>query len=299
MTAATRADDLQIDSIGIIGAGRLGGSLVAALQAAGYPVRAVGSRNPDSAARVAGRASPGPEVLLPQQVVSWCDLIFLAVPDTAIEELAASLPWRPGMAAVHTSGATDLQVLAGASSAGVHAGCWHPLQSFPSAEGSVARFHGIVCGIEALPPLRDYLERMPADLGATPVGLEGVDRALYHAAAVLVSNDAVALMAAASRSWAAAGLPAELAREALAPLLRGAAASIAARDLPEALTGPVARGDVGTVALHLAAFDRANLTELAALYRLLGLELLRLPLTLDSGTSQHLRALFESAGDRG
>jgi predicted short-subunit dehydrogenase-like oxidoreductase (DUF2520 family) len=225
------------------------------------------------------------------------------VPDGEIAPLAASLPWRDGCFAVHCSGALTLDVLAPAAQAGTLTGCLHPLQAFPAREGDASRFHDIACGVEAPPPLDATLERIVADLGASVVRLEGVDRARYHAAAVFASNYAVALAAAARRAWELAGLPADRARAALAPLMLGAAQNIAAvtnDDLATALTGPIARGDIATVERHLAAFEGNADTapdgdpELAALYRRLGAELLALDLDHPPAVAARLRELLEA-----
>jgi predicted short-subunit dehydrogenase-like oxidoreductase (DUF2520 family) len=113
---------------------------------------------------------------------------------------------------------------------------------------------------------------MVMKMGATPISLAGVDRSLYHVAAVFASNYAVAIMAAAEKAWTAAGLSARTARPALSPLLTAVAANIARMDLTDALTGPVARGDAETVERHLLALmaDPALLD----LYRRLADELL-------------------------
>lgn len=277
-------------AIGIIGPGRLGCSLALALSGAGYRVVALSARRREVAEALASRLTDAPLAVAPAALVERCDWVFLTVPDGAIAALAASLPWRPGQAAIHCSGALGLDVLASSVTAGAMAGCLHPLQSFPSPDGDATRFAGIVCGVEAAAPLGEQLERLASDLGATSVRLEGIDRARYHAAAVFASNYAVALMAAAERSWAAAGLPQGSAREALTPLLMGAAANVARQPLPEALTGPVARGDVATVERHLAAL--AGEPALAVLYAALGAELTRLDLGLDDGVAASLEESF-------
>ena len=172
----------------------------------------------------------------------------------------------------------------------------HPLQTFPGDEEpsrARARFEGIACGVEASAPLDELLEAIVDDLGARSFRLEGVDRAAYHAAAVFVSNDVVAAMAAATRAWALAGLEAGNARDALSPLLRASAAAIAERRLEQALTGPVARGDLDTVRGHLESL--AAEPELQALYRLLGSELLRLDLGHEQQVASELRALLDSS----
>ena len=280
-------------SIGVVGAGRLGGALATALLAAGYAVSRVASRTHERAEALATRLE-GARAVEAAAVVGECDLVVLAVPDAAIEAVAAALPWRAGQAGVHCSGALGLDVLAAVSAAGGLVGCLHPLQSFPSLDGAVERFRGVTCGIEAATPLDGWLATMARDLGARPLDLAGVDRALYHAAAVLVSNDAVALMAAATQVWSAAGLPREEARGALAPLLLGAARNIQESELHRALTGPVARGDVATIERHLRALQAvAGRPELAHLYRALARQLLGLPLDLDPATRARLAAALE------
>ena len=255
--------------IGIIGAGRLGTTLADALAAAGYT-------DIHLATRADARAT-----------VEACALVFVTVPDRAIREAVSALPWRAGQGVVHASGALGLDVLDAAAAHGALRGCLHPLQTFPGAtspEGSAARFRGIACGVEGDASLGDLLTAVVDDLGGRVLRLEGVDRALYHAAAVLVSNDVVALMAAATRAWEQAGLPVTEAREALAPLLLAAASNVARLPLERALTGPIARGDTATVQGHLEAL--AGDANLSATYRALGRELLR----LDLGHTPEIRA---------
>jgi len=272
--------------VGIIGLGRLGNALAAALAASGTPVLAA-SRRP---VPEAWRDVPGLEIVTPEALLAGCETVFLAVPDRAVAEVAGALTWRPGQAAVHHSGALGLDALAAATARGAVAGCLHPLQTFPAGvrpQEALSLFDGTVCGVEAPEPLGGRLEALAACLGARTVRLEGVDRALYHAAAVLASNDVVALMAAAARTWALAGLPDETAREALAPLLLASARNVGALPLERALTGPIARGDVATVERHLAALAAAP--DLAALYRALAAELLALDLGHPAEVTEALR----------
>ena len=269
-----------LPQVAVLGPGRLGRTLAAALQARGYAVRLASSRVVEGA----------------QDAVDASDVAFITVPDGDIAGVAAVVDWRPGQAVVHCSGARGLEVLTVPEQSGAMVGCLHPLQSFP-AEPDPSRFEGITCGIDAASPLDVILEAIAGDLGARTVRLAGVDRSLYHAAAVLISNDAVALAAAATRAWTLAGLPESAAREALAPLLLGAAGNIAAHPLLEALTGPVARGDVGTVERHLDALARDP--ALRALYRALGAELLRLPLGHAQSIEARLHALLDADGAPG
>lgn len=277
----------RVGPVGIVGPGRLGSALARALIACGYRVDKVAGRSGAREAAVA--ASTGASAVAVAEVVATCDLVILAVPDAAIEGVAGAGAWRPGQSVVHCGGAASLEVLETARERGALVGCLHPLQSF-SGDDPPERFHGITMGIEAAEPLGGWLEGIARDLGGRVLRLEGVDRARYHAAAVLASNDVVALMSAAARTWEAAGLPIDTAREALAPLLLGAARNIESRPLADALTGPVARGDVATVRRHLEAL--ALHPDLRALYSALARELLGLPLALDGEARAQLERLL-------
>lgn len=288
----TASDPGGPPAIGVLGVGRLGSALAAALTAARIGRVKVGSRRSGPAQALA--AALGIEAAPPAMLVQGCDLIFLTVPDAAIESAAESLPWCDGQAAVHCSGALGLDALRAAAAQGAATGCFHPLQTFPAGGGTAPAselFHGIVCGVESPDAsLSALLEAITAGLGARVVRLEGIDRALYHAAAVLVSNDVVALAAAARRTWTQAGLPADAAREALAPLLLAAARNVGRLPLEEALTGPVARGDLATVGQHLRALEVEP--ELREIYRRLALELLRLDLDQPPAVTTELRRLL-------
>ena len=271
MVSPLVADTRHTLVFGVLGAGRLGSALAAALQAHGYARIWVASHRPERARALVDRLAANATV--PTDLVGHCDGVFLAVPDSAIAALAAGLPWRDGQAVVHASRALGLEALIGATARGAVAGCFHPLQTFPASaviEQAPAWFRGILCGVEAgNAELGNLLEAIAHDLGARPVRLEGVDRGLYHAAAVLASNDLIALAAAATRTWVRAGLPAALARDGLAPLLRAAAENVGSLPLEQALTGPVARGDVATVEQHLRALEAEP--DLRELYRRLAL----------------------------
>jgi predicted short-subunit dehydrogenase-like oxidoreductase (DUF2520 family) len=216
------------------------------------------------------------------------ELIFLSVPDARVEAALSQLDIGAQHAVVHTSGALSLDVLAPARALGAGTGVFHPLQAFARGAGP-DRFRGIHVGVEtATEALALQLTAVAHQLGAHVLSLAGVDRAGYHAAAVFVSNYQVALHAAAARVWALAGLPPEAARAALVPLGEGALRAIGQHELPDALTGPIARGDVATIVRHVAAL--AGDAEALALYRALAEELLRLPLALDAETRAELAA---------
>jgi predicted short-subunit dehydrogenase-like oxidoreductase (DUF2520 family) len=277
-----------------VGAGRLGSALARALAAAGARVVALSGRQPDRARALALQL--GAEVATPAAACERASWVFLCVPDDALPALAAALPFRAEQRVVHCSGALPLRVLAPARAHGALAGCLHPLQSFPERSGDASRFHGISCGIEADGVLEAELAALCNALGARTLQLAGVDRARYHAAAVLASNYVVAVSAAAARAFALAGLPPAQAQLALSPLTRATADNSARLPLAEALTGPIARGDVETVRRHLSALDGDR--PLRELYRALGAELLRLPLALDDEQRRALQLLLDDEAEQ-
>ena len=283
--------------IAVLGLGRLGSCLVRALAAAGVTQIAIASRERATADQLASKLGAGVQAVDASKIADTADLVFLAVPDAAVRDTCDVLPLTATHAVVHLSGVLGLDILQSAAERGARIGALHPLQAFP-ADSSAARFRGIYTGVEASDPaLTARLEAFARALGATPFSLAGVDRAAYHAAAVLTSNYVVALHAAAAEVWRRAGLPPSAARAALAPLTLGAAQAISERELPQALTGPIARGDVRSVASHLQVLQADR--EHAALYRALARELLVLPLGLPTEALRELAALVDEPSSNG
>jgi predicted short-subunit dehydrogenase-like oxidoreductase (DUF2520 family) len=259
-----------VERIGIVGAGRAGSALARALAAGGWPVVAVASRTPASAARLAAALPHAVAMPSPQAVAEAADLVFLTVPDAAIGSVAAGVAWRPGQAVAHTSGVDSLGPLAPAQAAGALVGSLHPLQTFGplSAADPLAAFAGITCALEGDAALLPRLEAVVAALGARPLRLPSEAKPLYHAAAVVASNYLVTLLHLAADLWGAFGVDQETAIAALLPLVQGAVANVAAHGPRRALTGPIARGDAATVEKHLAAIAQARPEALEA-YRAL------------------------------
>lgn len=279
----------ESSEMGIIGAGRVGSALALALAERGKNVAAVASRR-DNTARALARRIPGAAALSPAEVASRCDWVFLTVPDAVVPCLAGEIAWRAGQVVVHTSGALDLAALGLATRRDALPGGFHPLRAFASGECGPSPFSGVTVGVAGPPPLSARLCALAADLGARSLRLDGADRALYHAAAVLASGLGVGLLVAARRVWTLAGLPEAEARSALAPLLAGAAANAETQPLERALSGPFRRGEPDTVERHLAKLAQAP--DLAALYRALGAQLLTLELGLAPEVLERLRRVL-------
>jgi predicted short-subunit dehydrogenase-like oxidoreductase (DUF2520 family) len=224
--------DLGDARVGVVGAGRLGTALAAALREAGLHVE--------------GPAGRG-------EVPQGCDAIVLCVPDEEIPAAAASVSGAAALVG-HTSGATPLTAL---EAAGGAAFGLHPLQMFPAGSGPEG-FRGAGCAVAGTTPeALDFAGRLARVLGMTPFEIDDEGRAAYHAAASVASNFTVTLLAAAERIAAGAGLAPHEARALLAPLVRRTVDSVAELDPERALTGPVARGDHGTVEAHRRALEDA------------------------------------------
>jgi predicted short-subunit dehydrogenase-like oxidoreductase (DUF2520 family) len=245
----------------VIGAGPAGSTLARVLSERGFRVTAVAAHHLAHAEALAARLPEG-KALAPEEVARTCDLVFLAVPDDRIEPLAGYLPWRGGQSVVHLCGSKSAAALTAAAASGADVAALHPLMTFASVslELPVAllldRLEGCYWGLEAeSDPLAERLRRMVAALGGHVLIVPEASRVPYHMGAVFASNYVVASLGAAGALWETFGVEREEALRALLPLLRGAVASLAEYGLPQALTGPVARGDAGTVAAHLSFLE--------------------------------------------
>ena len=238
--------------IGFIGAGRLGTALAWSFAQRGLRVVAVASMLPADAERLATQI-PGCAVLAGQQVVDGCDLVFVTTPDGAIADTAAQFRWRPGVAAVHCSGVTDVAALDHAARQGAMTGGFHPMQTFGDPAAAVRSLPGCTITIEAPEPLNAALvaiaERLECRINRLPPGMRG----RYHAAAGYTSQFINALFAEAATIWQSWGATEEDAVRALLPLARGTLASIESAGLANGMPGPVSRGDVGSIEKHVAA----------------------------------------------
>jgi predicted short-subunit dehydrogenase-like oxidoreductase (DUF2520 family) len=250
-SAPTRAPEGGHPTIGVIGAGRVGPVLAARLAAAGHRVRAVtaGSR-PDRVRALLPEAA-----ILPTAAAvagTGPDLLLIAVPDDALAAVATGLgPLRPDQVVAHTSGAHGLAVLA---PAGGRPLALHPAMTFTGEPADLDRLPGISYGVTAPDNLREYAAGLVGQLAGRVEWVAEPDRALYHAALAHGANHLVTLVAEAADRLRQAGVrePERL----LAPLLT-AALDNALRLGDAALTGPVARGDTGTVAGHLRVLAAA------------------------------------------
>ncbi|MDR0626164.1 MAG: DUF2520 domain-containing protein [Bifidobacteriaceae bacterium] len=244
---------MDLLAAGVIGLGRVGTALVGALAAVDHPIAAVTARSRASR-EVAALRLPRVPVVSAAEVARRAGLVFLTVPDAVIPKLAAELAdhWRPGQIVVHTAGALGLDVLEPASRAGAITLAIHPVMTFNGSSNDVAAMCGVPFAVEAGPGLLPLAEALAIELGGSPFPLPPGSRALYHAALAHASNHLVTLIAQATELLESIGLanPGELIR----PLAQASLAG--ALDIGiEALTGPASRGDVSTLAAHVAALQ--------------------------------------------
>ncbi len=273
--------------VGFIGAGTVGTALAVRLSGKGYPVTAVASRTKSSADRLAGRVSGCRAYDTKQSVADVAELVFITTPDDAIPQVAAELDWHQGQSVVHCSGADSLDILEPAKGAGAQVGGFHPLQTFASVDHAIQNIPGSTFALETDDGLLETLKQMASDLEGNWIRLKAGDKVLYHTAAVLACNYLVTLVKLSTDLWEVFGVSRSEAVQALMPLLRGTLNNLENVGLPNCLTGPIARGDLGTIGKHLAALERSAPPLLSA-YRELGLQ--TIPVALDKGKIDSKRA---------
>jgi predicted short-subunit dehydrogenase-like oxidoreductase (DUF2520 family) len=259
--------------VAILGAGRVGTSLGAALRRAGHSVRAVTCRRPASArqsARLIGRTSAFPSNA---RAAEAADLIFLCLPDAAIgaaaKALAAEVKDLTGKVVFHTSGALPAAALSPLRKKGARIASFHPAQAFARKDREDGMFAGVTIALEGDPGALAVGRRIVRSLGARPLILNARQKAAFHAACTIVSNYLIALFAMAGEALRGTGIARRDALAALTVLAKGTLRNVNNIDAVRALTGPLARGDLDTVARHLRVLGRAPLHERA--YAALGL----------------------------
>jgi len=257
----------------VLGAGRAGRGLAAALRAAGVPLAGLHGR----------RAEPGaPHPITAGDVaphLAGADVALIAVRDAQIDDAVREIiAAHAGSALVllHASGGTEPGAYREARAIGHPCGTFHPLLPLADPDDAARLFHGAWVGIDGDPRACELSGRLAGALGARTLEIP-TNRALYHAAAVLASNFLGVLGAIAAEAMHAAGVPAEESNAATRSLLLAAADNLRTRDAAEVITGPIARGDADTVRAHLAAL--APHPRLDTIYRALSRQALLLART--------------------
>ncbi len=276
-----------MSTIGFIGAGTTGTALATRLAQQGYQITAVSSRSLTSAEKLAARIHDCKTYKTAQEVADTARFVFITTPDDAISKVAAEVQWHNEQNVVHCSGAHSIDIIEPARQFGAHTGCFHPLQTFASVEQAIENLPGSTFAIEAEEPLLSILKEMATSMKGDWVILKAGDKVLYHAAAVFACNYLVTLVKLATDMWHDFGVSQAQAIKALMPLLRGTLSNIEKVGLPNCLTGPIARGDLGTIRKHLEALQKDSPSLLSS-YKELGLQ--TIPIALSKGKIDSKRA---------
>lgn len=265
-------------SFSVVGAGRLGTALAAALARRGWRPAALVDRDLGAAREArrlagAGRAStalgPSPD---PGR------LVVVAVPDAQVAKAAAALArsgvdWT-GRVVVHTSGLLAASVLAPLARRGALTASCHPVQSFARKDAPASVFTGVTWGVEGDPVAVEACGRVVRSLRGHLLPLAAKDKPLYHAACALASNAFVALEGTAFELLVRAGIDRGAAEAVLLPLVEGTLQNVKKFGVDGAMTGPVIRGDQSTVSAHLKALEAD--ARAGEIYRVLGKAILKI-----------------------
>lgn len=252
--------------VGIIGAGKVGAVLGAALRAAGHAVVGVSAVS-DASRERAENLLPGVPVLEIRQIIERAELVLVAVPDDVLPELVEGLArlgaWQAGQLVVHTSGRHGISALAPARAAGAIPLALHPAMTFTGMSLDLGRLPDSVFGITAPAAVLPIAQALVVEMGAEPVVVEEESRTLYHAALAHASNHLVTLAAQSSQLLADLGV--QHPDRMLGPLMKAALENALSAG-EGALTGPVARGDAGTVSAHRRALEAHDAPDVRQAY---------------------------------
>lgn len=246
--------------IGIIGCGRVGASIGAAWRQAGHAIIGVSATSAASLER-AEEMLPGVPVLDPDEITERAELVLIAVPDDEIAPLMTGLAnlgrIHAGQILMHCSGRYGTEVLEAGTSLGALPIALHPSLTFTGTEVDLSRLRQATIAVTAPAPIRPVGEALVVELGAEPIDIAEADRPLYHAAITHASNHSITILTEAMELLAEAGVADP---SAVLHTLVDASVANTMQNGPKALTGPISRGDVGTVEAHLAALTEFSLS---------------------------------------
>ena len=290
----TQQADIK-DSIAIIGLGKVGAAVGYLLRSAGYEIVAVAGRTREKLLQN-WTYTQGHLAESLAEAASLANCIIITTSDDAIssvcEEICRKGAILPGKKVLHMSGAGSLALLESARRAGAYVASIHPLQSFATVEDAINALPGSTFAITADEAILDWSSQMVLDLQGVPFILNDRDKPLYHAAACLASNYLTTLLHTVETIYQSLGLAPADAIKAFWPLVSGTIHNIEYKGTVKALTGPIARGDAGTVASHLATLgDR--FPEFLPLYCVMGTETVALGLEKKSLSRDKAEMILE------
>ncbi|MGZ6274799.1 MAG: Rossmann-like and DUF2520 domain-containing protein [Syntrophales bacterium] len=265
--------EIRGDAVAILGLGKVGTAVGFLLRRAGYRIVAVASRSKASLTQGIVYTGGKPYLNFSKAALA-ANCVIIATSDDAIahvcEQISSEGGIKPDDKVIHMSGAGGLDLLESAQVAGAHVACIHPLQSFPDVDSAVRNIPGSTFGITSADEIKEWSVQVVRDLGGVPFFISDADKPLYHAAACIASNYLTTLIHMVEEIYQSIGMGREDAMRAIWPLVMGTIANIETKGTVQALTGPVARGDAGTVKKHTDAV-RQKLPALLQAYSALGI----------------------------
>jgi len=284
--------------VAIIGAGKVGTAMAHLLSVRGYEVVAVADLKPDARERAARLAGAQP-FERGADAASLADIIIITTQDGMIEEVCGGLAGAgvhlAGRKVLHMSGALSRDALAAAAGKGADTLSIHPIQTFADLEGAERSLPGSTFGVTCEPGMEEWARGFVAELGGRVLMVADSDKVLYHAAAVVACNLLAMVEYGTHVICRELGFEEAETARAFAPLAAATVENVARLGPADALTGPLARGDIKTLEAHLQAL-RALDEDLAELYRsvsLWGLRLVEERGELDAETIDGMKALLE------
>jgi predicted short-subunit dehydrogenase-like oxidoreductase (DUF2520 family) len=246
--------------VAIIGPGCVGQTMGKLLRAKGFTISAVAGRSRKSAKHglnfIGGN---GKAALKPASAARGADIILLTTSDKAIkpvcEELAAAKAIKGGAVVIHCSGAHGPELLDAARERKAFVAALHPIQSFPSPDQAVKRMKGVYFTFDGDAEARPVTAKIVKALGGHLVKVSPTNRALYHGALCVLSNYLVSIADLGQQLLSLSGMGEDEAAKAAMPLVEGTIANLKSVGSPQALTGPIARGDGLTIENHMKALD--------------------------------------------
>lgn len=245
-------------TVAVVGTGSVGTAMAGLLPASGYRVVSVYDPRASSA-EAAGALSGARVAATPGEAAAAASIVLLTTPDDCIaracREIAESVSRLQGKVFVHMSGALTLQALEPAAKAGAKVLSVHPLQTFPDAQGALRSLPGSTFGVTCEPDMEAWAGEFVSHLGGRALFVRDEDKVLYHAAAAIACNMLVMVEHSAQWICERLGFEADEANSMYMPLVRATVDNLERLGPAAALTGPLARGDAGTIAAHIEALE--------------------------------------------
>jgi predicted short-subunit dehydrogenase-like oxidoreductase (DUF2520 family) len=247
----------RVRTISFVGAGALASGLAHLLHAQGLQIAEIVARSAPASKRKASALarSVGASAVTLKTAKLASDLLWLAVPDESVEEVSMALAGREALPPVilHASGALSSVALGALAARGVHTGSAHPMMTFVAGEPPSLK--GAWFAVEGSPEAVGAARTMARKLGARSFTIEPGSKALYHAFGTMLSPMLATELAAAEELGLKAGINAQDVRRIMEPIVMRTVTNVLRNGAGKSFSGPLARGDVGTVAAHLKSLE--------------------------------------------